>query len=1127
MNKKTETKNKQQKNQSSGKNLKKKIENQIVNALEQDSKFIEKIKQIQSLKEFIEILGWVDASNTNAFKGDTFEIFVNWILNRHPHILDFSFSTKVKRSILHNPGIDKNESEQDVDLRKDIFKKFNLPTADEGIDGYFVTEDNKIGAYQCKWRSSETSLTLHEDKLGSFFAQTSAHPLKKADKSVARSHEFNYKVIFSTASRIPPDYNTDDFEWILRDDLAKFVEDFNQYYGYSPFLSFSYYLEGILHKQIFQSSDSKYELFPHQLEQKEKAFEHFITQNKSAGIMISPTGTGKTRMIYETVTQVFPEGIHLVAAPWIHLLYQNLEDFIKYSKARNFSFDAAISYSDSENDKQLRKSGIARLKNPEEVAVWLMDRDPSKVSILFTTYASGDKLIDGCTSLLARKPKFEFVSLTCDESHRTVGQKGSLWTRLVLPGSIPVKFKLFATATIREIGDMRKQLDDLGIDAIGMDDEAFYGNIFYSLSYKDAISKKIICDFEIVLATEAPAEIFETRRKIHLNGEEITSESLDSRQLIGLGIAHQMMASQQVTKIIFFSSDNTRSRKAFSGAKALFSPNLLGEEDILFTSHEEASKGSKVETIKAFGDASRALIFNCQQIKEGIDVKSCDCIVFLDPKTSKIDIVQAVGRALRIDPSKPNKKAKIILPVVAQIDETGESQGCIIPQETYAQLRDFLVSMCELDEEIRESFDLLIQEIPGPKSSKPKKKGKVTLVNFDCLDIRVLERIRISILKSTGEMLWYSPEEIHEIIKDDSRIVSFKVYDQLIKSGKDFREDYYLFRSYQNIVVTDFYKLIGHSKFLGLTESISLKDRLFKKIDDIINHCIEKDFSKKWFQKLFDEQFDNLFEYKYLAHEELKDRKKKNDFYINLGIKGWPITKTSKGFMKLYLKNNRDYFDRLRDDYPTEEDFVKILTEFKINTFAKYRDNYYGVHSEEFLKLGLPRPQNLENFSVYSEEFMKLYLPFKKREQISPEKIKQIYSEIIDDLNSFSFDWGKGYKKYSEKLGLNTNQLLFSFEKLRLPKLTISKFHYLPFQQIKEKLESGNYSYLKICREFKINRDQLIQFIDNSRQKGLIINYEEKNIDGFFQHNCGKTTRWLFNAEQHSQKCGCTFSKIS
>ena len=65
-----------------------------------------------------------------------------------------------------------------------------------------------------------------------------------------------------------------------------------------------------------------------------------------------------------------------------------------------------------------------------------------------------------------------------------------------------------------------------------------------------------------------------------------------------------------------------------------------------------------------FLNSKRALITNARCLTEGVDVPDIDCVLFADPKKSTIDIVQAVGRALRIKEGK--KFGYVIVPVIIE-----------------------------------------------------------------------------------------------------------------------------------------------------------------------------------------------------------------------------------------------------------------------------------------------------------------------------------------------------------------------------------------------------------------------------------------------------------------------------
>jgi hypothetical protein len=64
---------------------------------------------------------------------------------------------------------------------------------------------------------------------------------------------------------------------------------------------------------------------------------------------------------------------------------------------------------------------------------------------------------------------------------------------------------------------------------------------------------------------------------------------------------------------------------------------------------------------------SKGLMTNSRCLTEGVDLPAIDCVVFTDPKKSKVDIVQAAGRALRLSPGK--KFGYILIPLIIPENE--------------------------------------------------------------------------------------------------------------------------------------------------------------------------------------------------------------------------------------------------------------------------------------------------------------------------------------------------------------------------------------------------------------------------------------------------------------------------
>ena len=72
--------------------------------------------------------------------------------------------------------------------------------------------------------------------------------------------------------------------------------------------------------------------------------------------------------------------------------------------------------------------------------------------------------------------------------------------------------------------------------------------------------------------------------------------------------------------------------------------------------------------LEEFANNTPSLVTNAQCLSEGVNVPSIDAIMFVDPKQSRVDITQAIGRALRKG-NKNKGKSYIIVPVVVDKDK--------------------------------------------------------------------------------------------------------------------------------------------------------------------------------------------------------------------------------------------------------------------------------------------------------------------------------------------------------------------------------------------------------------------------------------------------------------------------
>lgn len=155
------------------------------------------------------------------------------------------------------------------------------------------------------------------------------------------------------------------------------------------------------------------------------------------------------------------------------------------------------------------------------------------------------------------------------------------------------------------------------------------------------------------------------------------------------------------------------------------------------------STGERTAIIERFMDVEPSLVTNARCLTEGVDVPAIDAVLFADPKQSKIDIVQAAGRALRM----ADKKAfgYILLPIVIEDDVADLSHAA------FAQIISVLSALGMHDERIVEEFKTLVSGTRDHKNIVEfNLPNTSTSINFDDFisNIEILVWDRLSFAKS-------------------------------------------------------------------------------------------------------------------------------------------------------------------------------------------------------------------------------------------------------------------------------------------------------------------------------------------------------------------------------------------
>ncbi|NDC38412.1 MAG: hypothetical protein EBZ48_10215, partial [Proteobacteria bacterium] len=237
-----------------------------------------------------------------------------------------------------------------------------------------------------------------------------------------------------------------------------------------------------------------------------------------------------------------------------------------------------------------------------------------------------------------------------DEAHRTAGAVDALFSAFHDAGSVRANKRLYLTATPRVY-----EVDDS--IAYSMDNEEIFGKIAHSLPLSRAIEKGLLCDYQVVVAavSERDQELLASH------------DGISKRYALAEVALKRSLEKYHLRKVLTF-----HSRIHDAERIAAHLPAVVGDDTWVRTIKGNTPTATRTHLLKMFGEhQGTAILTNCKCLSEGVDVPSIDGIVFFDPRSSEIDVVQAVGRAIRLSSTKA--VGTIVLPVMVpgNVDEEG------------------------------------------------------------------------------------------------------------------------------------------------------------------------------------------------------------------------------------------------------------------------------------------------------------------------------------------------------------------------------------------------------------------------------------------------------------------------
>lgn len=143
------------------------------------------------------------------------------------------------------------------------------------------------------------------------------------------------------------------------------------------------------------------------------------------------------------------------------------------------------------------------------------------------------------------------------------------------------------------------------------------------------------------------------------------------------------------------------------------------------------------------------IVSNARCLGEGVDIPAVDAVCFAHPKRSAVDIVQAVGRALRRSRVDGDEVATIIVPIVVD-DRAGAATD--LDPGAYRVLWDVARALRAHDEDLGVALDLQRSKVEDPAGLHLPDKITVTLPP-GAAD-HVLHQLTLMLVKQTSSSWW-------------------------------------------------------------------------------------------------------------------------------------------------------------------------------------------------------------------------------------------------------------------------------------------------------------------------------------------------------------------------------------
>lgn len=584
---------------------------------------------------------------------------------------------KLVVSYLKNEPLYKNLY-TDVWMLSEVPSEFDIPNKDTGVDIVALDGNGELTAVQAKFYKGKVG----KAEINSFIAELGKRQYSKG-LIISTTDEWN-----ANAQKTIDDQSKD-VQIIGLSDLRNSQIDWS---------TFSFEHAEKVHVK------SKKQIRGYQKDAIHLTINHFKDHDR--GQLIMAPGTGKTFTSLKLTEELAKNANHdqyrvLYMVPSIQLLTQTLRgwnndlDSVLTMTSMAVTSDRNASRGAKEENEDIKPDDIgfpATTSATQIIKNWreIQKRDFKDLLVVFSTYQSIDVISQ------AQEEGFpEFDLIIADEAHKTTGAKAlgaefSPFTKVHDNNIVAGKKRLYQTATPKLYGpEAKAKATEQSIVVSSMDDVSTYGEVIYRLGFGEAVSKDILTDYKLMVLAVDESAVQKDMQSVIADPEN--GLNIDDVGRI-IGVWNAMMKRHgyprpntfdgaPMRRAIAFTSviDSDKTKRDGVGSKQFARDfewvinEYLGDDSDdhmeVKVKHADGTMNAlqKNDVLSWLADENlpedeARIVSNVKFLTEGIDVPTLDGVIFLAPKRSQVDIVQAIGRIMRKSPNK--EYGYIILPIV-------------------------------------------------------------------------------------------------------------------------------------------------------------------------------------------------------------------------------------------------------------------------------------------------------------------------------------------------------------------------------------------------------------------------------------------------------------------------------